>query len=79
MFAIRVKTVDIAPEDRKEAAMNEFRARFLAAYDTAPAQSLWRDAAKEVRLVLETRLGLAAKKWREVHPARRSRCPSRTA
>ncbi len=61
MFAIRAKTVDIAPEDRKEAATNEFRAQFLAAYDTAPEKSLWRDAAKEVRLVLETRLGLAAK------------------
>ncbi len=61
MFAIRAKTVDIAPEDRKEAATNEFRAQFLAAYDTAPEKSLWRDAAKEVRLVLETRLGPAAK------------------
>lgn len=42
--------------------MNEFRKQFLAAYDTAPDKSLWRDAVKEVRQVLEQRLGLAAKK-----------------
>ncbi len=60
-FAIRQKTVDIAPEEKKEAAMNEFRAQILAAYDTAPDKSLWRDTVKEVRTVLETRLGLAAK------------------
>ncbi len=62
MLAIRAKTVDVAPEDQKEAAMNQFRAQFLAAYDTAPDKSLWRDTVKEVRLVLETRLGLTAKK-----------------
>jgi hypothetical protein len=62
MLAIRAKTVDVAPEDQKEAAMNQFRAQFTAAYDTAPDKSLWRDAVKEVRLVLETRLGLTAKK-----------------
>jgi hypothetical protein len=62
MLAIRAKTVDVALEDQKEAAMNQFRAEFLAAYDTAPDKSLWRDAVKEVRLVLETRLGLTAKK-----------------
>jgi hypothetical protein len=28
----------------------------------APGSTLWREAAKEVRQVLETRLGLAAKK-----------------
>jgi thioredoxin family protein len=62
MLAIRAKTVDVAPEDQKEAAMNQFRAQFQAAYDTTPDKSLWRDAVKEVRLVLETRLGLTAKK-----------------
>jgi hypothetical protein len=59
MFALRAKTVDVAPEEKKEAATNEFRAQVLAAYH-AP-DSLWRDAAKEVRLLLETRLGPAAK------------------
>jgi hypothetical protein len=62
MLAIRAKTVDVAPQDQQEAAMNEFRKQFLAAYDTAPDKSLWRDAVKEVRQVLEQRLGLAAKK-----------------
>ena len=42
--------------------MGEYRQQVQAAYDTAPDKSLWRDAVKEVRLVLETRLGLAAKK-----------------
>ncbi len=59
MFAIRAKTVDAAPEERKEAATNEFRAQLQAAYDTTPDKSLWRDTAKEIRLLLETRLGLA--------------------
>ncbi len=40
--------------------MAEFRKQVQAAYD-APT-SLWRDTAKEIRLVLETRLGLAPKK-----------------
>ena len=62
MFAIRAKTVDAAPQDQQEAAMTEYRKQVQAAYDTAPDESLWRDAVKEVRLVLETRLGLAAKK-----------------
>ena len=61
-FAIRAMTVDVATEDKKDAAMAEFRKQIQAAYDTAPDKSLWRDTAKEVRGVLETRLGLAAKK-----------------
>ena len=61
-FAIRATTVDVATEDKKDAAMAEFRKQIQAAYDTAPDKSLWRDTAKEVRGVLETRLGLAAKK-----------------
>jgi hypothetical protein len=61
-FAIRAKTLDVAPQDQQEAAMAEFRKQIQAAYDTAPDKSLWRDTAKEVRGVLETRLGLAAKK-----------------
>ncbi len=61
-FAIRATTVDVATEDKKDAAMAEFRTQIQAAYDTAPDKSLWRDTVKEVRGVLETRLGLAAKK-----------------
>ena len=61
-FAIRAATVDVATEDKKDAAMAEFRTQIQAAYDTAPDKSLLRDTAKEVRGVLETRLGLAAKK-----------------
>ena len=60
MFGIRAKTVDVAPPDKQDAAMTEFRKQIQAAYD-AP-NGLLRDVAKEVRLVLETRLGLAAKK-----------------
>ena len=61
-FGIRAKTLDVAPADQQEAATAEFRNQVQAAYDTAPDKSLWRDTVKEVRLVLETRLGLAAKK-----------------
>ena len=62
MYAIRATTLDVATEDKKDAAMAEFRKQIQAAYDTAPDKSLWRDTAKEVRGVLETRLGRAAKK-----------------
>lgn len=63
-FAIRATTVDVAGEDqtKKDAAMAEFRKQIQGAYDTAPDKSLWRETAKEVRSVLETRLGLAGKK-----------------
>jgi thioredoxin family protein len=57
---IRAKTVDVAPADQQEAAMNEYRKQIQAEYDSS--DRLWREAAKEVRLLLETRLGLAAKK-----------------
>jgi len=58
-FAIRSKTVDVAPEEKKEAAMNEFRTQVQALYHATP--SLWRDAVKEIRTLLELRLGLAPK------------------
>jgi hypothetical protein len=63
MFGIRARTTEVAgPEkEKQDAALNEFRSQLLAAYDTAPDKSLWRDTAKEVRLLLETRLGLAPK------------------
>jgi hypothetical protein len=60
-FGIRAKTTDIAPQEKQEAALQEFRAQVQAAYATAPEKSLWRDTAKEVRTVLEHRLGLATK------------------
>ena len=56
-FVLRSKTIDVAPADQQEAATAEFRKQVQAAYE-AP-NSLWRDTAKEVQLVLETRLGLA--------------------
>ncbi len=58
MLAIRAKTVDVAPPDQQDAAMTEFRKQFQAAYD-APG-GLWRDAVREVRQVLEQRLGITA-------------------
>src|SRR3984893_18685461 len=59
-FAIRATTLDVAGEDqtKKDAAMAEFRKQVQAGYDTAPDKSLWRETVKEVRGVLETRLGL---------------------
>ena len=41
--------------------MAEFRKHVQAEYEV-PGGPLWRAAAQEVRLVLEQRLGLAAKK-----------------
>ena len=58
-------TLDAAPADNKEkqdAAMAEFRKQVQGTYDTAADKSMWRETAKEVRQVLEQRLGLAAKK-----------------
>ena len=60
-FTIRAKTLDVAPADQQEPAMQEMRKQVQEAY-VAPGSTLWREAAKEVRQVLETRLGLAAKK-----------------
>ena len=61
-FAIRAVTLDVAPEDKKDAAMAEFRKQVQAGYDGSADKSFWRETAKEVRTVLETRLGLAGKK-----------------
>jgi hypothetical protein len=60
-IGIRAKTVDVAPKDQQEAAMNEMRKQVQVEYD-APGGPLWRAAANEVRAVLEQRLGLAPKK-----------------
>ena len=61
-FSIRSKTLDVAAADQQDAAMAEFRKQVQGSYDTAADKSLWRETAKEVRTVLETRLGLAAAK-----------------
>ena len=53
---IRAKTIDVAPKDDKakhDAAMNEFRNLVNAEYH-APGGALWRAAANEVKLLLET-------------------------
>jgi hypothetical protein len=59
---IRAKTLDVAGADQasKDAAMNEFRKEVQGAYE-APGAALWRAAANEVKLLLESRLGLAKK------------------
>jgi hypothetical protein len=51
----------VATPDTQDAAMAEYRKLVQAEYDV-PGGPLWRAAAQEVRLVLETRLGLTAKK-----------------
>jgi hypothetical protein len=61
VIGIRAKTLDVAPKDKQDAAMAEYRKQVQAEYD-APGGALWRAAAQEVRLVLEQRLGLAPKK-----------------
>jgi hypothetical protein len=61
-FAIRAGTLDVATEDKKDAAMAEFRKQVQATYEGPSDKSMWRETAKEVRSVLEQRLGLAGKK-----------------
>jgi hypothetical protein len=56
---IRARTVDAAPADQREAAMAEYRKRMNELYEGP--DGMWRDTAKEVRLVLETRLGMLPK------------------
>jgi len=59
---IRARTTDVAgPEkEKQDAAMNEYRKLIQAEYD-APGAPMWRAAATEIKLLLETRLGLAKK------------------
>src|SRR2546428_7081995 len=59
---IRAKTLDVAPKDKQDAAMAEYRKQVQAEYDV-PGGPLWRAAAQEVRLLLEQRLGLAPQKY----------------
>jgi hypothetical protein len=60
VIAIRAKTLDVAPPDQKDAAMAEYRRLLQAEYDV-PGGPLWREAAKEIRMLLEIRLGLVGK------------------
>jgi hypothetical protein len=60
VVGIRARTLDTVPPDKQEAVMGEYRKQVQAEYDV-PGGPLWREAAKEVRLVLEQRLGLAKK------------------
>ena len=53
---IRAKTLDVAPPDKKDDAMNEFRKLVNEAYNE-PGYPLWRAAANEVKLLLEARAG----------------------
>ncbi|MBI1801257.1 MAG: thioredoxin family protein [Chloroflexi bacterium] len=54
--ALRAQTVDSAPPDQREAAIADFRKKMNEAY--GGPDGLWRDTVKEIRQVLETRLGL---------------------
>ncbi len=56
MIGLRAKTVDVAPADQQEAATAEFRKQYQALHEGP--NSPWREAVKEVRQVLATRLGL---------------------
>jgi hypothetical protein len=57
---IRARTLGTVPQgaakEQQDAAMNEFRAQVQAEYDK-PGGALWRAAAAEVKLLLETKLG----------------------
>jgi len=58
--SIRARTLGAVPQgaskEQQDAAMNEFRAQVQAEYDK-PGGALWRAAAAEVKLLLETKLG----------------------
>jgi Thioredoxin len=51
---IRAKTLDVAPPDKQDAAMAEYRKMVQAEYD-APGGPMWRAAANEVKLVLSAK------------------------
>ena len=61
VVGIRAKTLELAPPDKQDAAMAEYRKQIQKEYEV-PGGPLWRAAAQEIRLLLEQRLGLAAKK-----------------
>ncbi|HYB42385.1 MAG TPA: thioredoxin family protein [Candidatus Methylomirabilis sp.] len=51
VLAIRAKTLDLAPADKQDAAMAEYRKMVQAEYD-APGGPMWRAAATELKQVL---------------------------
>jgi len=57
---IRARTLGVVPQgaskEQQDAAMGEFRNQVQAEYDK-PGGALWRAAAAEVKLLMETRLG----------------------
>jgi hypothetical protein len=61
VVGVRAKTLDTVPADKQDTMMPEYRKQVQAEYDV-PGGPLWRAAAREVQVLLETRLGLAAKK-----------------
>jgi hypothetical protein len=61
VVGVRAKTLDTVPPDKQDTMMPEYRKLVQAEYDV-PGGPLWRAAAREVQTLLETRLGLAAKK-----------------
>jgi len=54
VLAVRAKTLDLAPPDKQDAAMPEYRKLVQAEYD-APGGPLWRAAANEVKLVVSAK------------------------
>ncbi len=60
VIGIRARTLDVASQDQQQTAMAEYRKLVQAEYD-APGGPLWREAVKEIRTMLEIRLGLATK------------------
>jgi hypothetical protein len=61
VVGVRARTLDTVPADKQDTMMPEYRKQVQAEYDV-PGGPLWRAAAREVQVLLETRLGLAAKK-----------------
>jgi hypothetical protein len=59
VVGIRARTLDVAPKDKPEAAMAEYRKLVQAEYDV-PGGPLWRAAATELRTLFEQRLSLTA-------------------
>ena len=57
VVGIRAKTLDVATPEAKDTAMAEYRKLLQAEYDV-PGGPLWREAARELRTLLEIRLGL---------------------
>jgi hypothetical protein len=57
VVGIRARTLEAAPQDQQQAAMAEYRKLVQAEYDV-PGGLLWREAAREIRAMLEIRLGL---------------------